>query len=173
MENKTFNFCPNCQSKSISFDLRKFECFDCNMVYYNNVASATAVILRKGDEILFTVRNREPQKGKLDLPGGFVDPDESAERGCQRELEEELNLNIPLENFRYLLSQPNDYEYKTIPYKTCDLVFEAIFPQDAEMQLELDEISSVKWVKLNEVNLNEIGFTSLRTAVEWYINNQS
>ena len=173
MENKTFKFCPNCKSDTIAFDFRKFECYDCNMVYYHNVASATAVILRKGEEILFTVRNREPQKGMLDLPGGFVDPNESAERGCQRELKEELNLDIPLENFNYLLSQPNDYEYKTIPYKTCDLVFEAHFPEEAELEIELDEISSIKWVNINEINLDDIGFLSLRNAVKWYINNKS
>lgn len=173
MDNKSFNFCPNCKSESIVFDFRKFECHDCGMVYYQNVATATAVILRRNDEILFTIRNREPQKGKLDLPGGFVDPNESAEKGCQRELEEELNLSIPLQNFKYLLSQPNDYEYKTIPYKTCDLVFEAKFPYNAELRLELDEISSIRWIKLQEINLNEIGFSSLRKAVEWYINNQS
>jgi len=172
MEKKTFNFCPNCKSESVLFDYRKFECQDCEMVYYQNVAAATAVILRKNDEILFTVRNREPQKGKLDLPGGFVDSDESAEIGCQRELLEELNLNIPLENFRYLLSQPNNYEYKTIPYKTCDLVFEAIYPKEAVLKLELDEIASVKWIKLNEINLDDIGFVSLRKAVEWYLINQ-
>ena len=142
------------------------------MVYYQNVATATAVILRKDDEILFTVRNREPQKGKLDLPGGFTDPDETAEKSCQRELKEELNLDIPLENFKYLLSQPNNYEYKTIPYKTCDLIYEATFPIGTELVIEEDEIEAVKWIKINEINLNEIGFVSLRKAVEYYINNQ-
>lgn len=172
MKKKTFNFCPNCKSSSISFDNRKMECFDCEMVYYHNVASATAVILRKDQEILFTIRNREPKKGMLDLPGGFVDPNESAEVGCQRELKEELNLDIPLENFNYLLSQPNDYQYKTIDYKTCDLIFEAIFPTDAELELELDEISAVKWINIKDINLEEIGFESLRNAIKWYITNK-
>lgn len=172
MENKSFNFCPNCASKNISFDFRRFTCNDCEMVYYQNVATATAVILHKDDEILFTVRNREPQKGKLDLPGGFTDPDETAEKSCQRELKEELNLDIPLENFKYLLSQPNNYEYKTIPYKTCDLIYEATFPIGTELVIEEDEIEAVKWIKINEINLNEIGFVSLRKAVEYYINNQ-
>lgn len=172
MENKSFNFCPNCASKDITFDFRKFTCTDCDMVYYQNVATATAVILRKGDEILFTVRNREPQKGKLDLPGGFTDPDETAEQSCQRELKEELNLDIPLENLKYLLSQPNNYEYKTIPYKTCDLVYEAIFPEGVNLQIEEDEILEVKWINIKDINLDEIGFVSLRNAVKYYINNQ-
>lgn len=172
MESKTFKFCPNCASNNINFDFRKFSCNDCNMVYYQNVATATAVILRKEDQILFTVRNREPQKGKLDLPGGFTDPDETAEQSCQRELKEELNLELPLENFKYLLSQPNNYEYKTIPYKTCDLVYEATFPIGTNLVIEEDEIAEIKWIKIAEINLDEIGFVSLRKAVEYYINNQ-
>ena len=167
---KTFKFCPNCSSQNISFDFRKFECKDCAMVYYQNVATATAIILRKDDETLFTIRNREPQKGKLDLPGGFTDPNETAEQSCLRELKEELNLDLDASKLNYLMSQPNDYEYKTIPYKTCDLVYEAIYPNDVEMTLEEDEIAAVKWIKIDEINLDEIGFKSLRNAVEYYIN---
>ena len=168
---KSFHYCPNCNSTDITFDFRKFQCNACEMVYYQNVAAATAVILRKEDKILFTVRNREPEFGKLDLPGGFTDPDESAEQTCQRELMEELGIEIPLSNFKYLLSQPNNYEYKTIPYKTCDLVFEATFPENVELNIEEDEIQEIKWIKLDEIDLNEIGFVSLRKAVKHYIEN--
>lgn len=168
---KSFHYCPNCSSQDITFDFRKFQCNVCEMVYYQNVAAATAVILRKNDEILFTVRNREPEFGKLDLPGGFTDPDETAEQTCQRELKEELGIEIPLANFKYLLSQPNNYEYKTIPYKTCDLVFEATFPTDVNIEIEEDEIQEIKWIKISDIDLNEIGFVSLRKAVKHYIEN--
>lgn len=166
---KSFNYCPNCSSRNITFDFRKFNCNDCKMVYYQNVATATAVILRRNDEILFTVRNKEPEFGKLDLPGGFTDPNESAEETCQRELKEELGIDIDLSNFKYLLSQPNDYEYKTIPYKTCDLIFEVTLSNDVEFKLEEDEIIAVKWIRLNEIDLDKIGFISLRKAVDYYI----
>ena len=33
-----------------------------------------------------------------------------------------------------------------------------------------DEIAEVKWVSINEINLDEIGFYSLRKVVEIYIN---
>ena len=167
---KSFNFCPNCSSQDITFDFRKFQCHHCEMVYYHNVAAATAVILRYEDEILFTVRNREPQFGKLDLPGGFTDPNESAEQTCQRELKEELGVEIDVDKFKYFLSQPNDYEYKTIPYKTCDLVFEVKLNDKVNFILEKEEILDVKWININEINLDDIGFVSLRNAVKHYIN---
>jgi|SRR5690554_2093680 len=165
-----FKFCPNCASKNFGFENnRRFKCFDCNMVYFHNVAAAVAVIIERGGEILFTVRNREPKKGMLDLPGGFTDPDETAEKTCARELKEELDLNIPPSNFRYFKSQPNDYLYKGIPYKTEDLVFVAKFPEDAELKIEKSEIESVKWIKKSEINIEEIGFDSLQKAVEDYL----
>lgn len=165
-----FKFCPNCASQNIEFENhRRFECFDCGMVYFQNVATAVAVILERKDEILFTIRNREPKLGMLDLPGGFTDPNETAEQTCQRELKEELSLEIPLENFRYFRSKPNDYLYKGIPYKTEDLVFVAKFPENSELKLEASEIKGVKWMKKSAINLKEIGFESLRNAVEEYI----
>ncbi len=168
-----FKYCPKCQSSDIEIvEDRKLSCHHCGLVYYQNVATATAVILRKKDEILFTIRNRDPKKGMLDLPGGFVDPDETAEQGAQRELKEELNLEIPIENFSYFQSRFNHYEYKDILYKTCDLIFIAEFPSDTELTLEFDEIQDVKWIKLDEIKLEEIGFDSLRKAVEDYINKQ-
>ncbi len=165
-----FKFCPNCSSQNIEFENnRKFECFDCGMVYFQNIAAAVAVIIEKNDEILFTIRNREPKMGMLDLPGGFTDPDESAEETCVRELKEELNLEIPASGFRYFKSQPNNYLYKGIPYKTEDLVFIAGFPENAELKLEKSEIESVRWIKKSEINVEEIGFDSLRNVIADYV----
>lgn len=165
-----FKFCPNCASQNIQFENnRRFECFDCGMVYYQNVATAVAVILTRRDEMLFTVRNREPKLGMLDLPGGFTDPDETAEATCARELKEELNLNIEAERFKYFKSFPNNYLYKGIPYKTEDLIFIVECPENAELTLEESEIKSVKWIKMSEISLEEIGFESLRKAVEEHL----
>lgn len=165
-----FKFCPNCASQNIEFENhRRFECFDCGMVYFQNVAAAVAVILERNDEILFTVRNIDPKLGMLDLPGGFTDPDESAEETCARELKEELGLEMDLKFFRYFKSQPNNYLYRGIPYKTEDLVFIVEFPENAELELEESEIKSVRWIKKSEINLDEIGFDSLRNAVKEYI----
>lgn len=165
-----FKFCPNCSSVNIEFvNVRRFECFDCGMVYFHNVAAAVAVIIEQNGKILFTVRNREPRMGMLDLPGGFTDPNESAEETCQRELKEELNIDIPTQDFQYFKSVPNDYNYRGIPYKTEDLIFTAAFPENSLIELEKDEIQSIQWIKKSEINLEEIGFESLRKAIKEYI----
>lgn len=165
-----FNYCPKCSSTHIQFENnRRLECLDCGMVYFHNVASAVAVILEKEGKVLFTIRNRAPKTGKLDLPGGFTDPDESAEQTCSRELKEELNLDMKPSDFHYFISFPNDYDYKGIPYKTEDLIFTAQLPDSVDLQLEKSEIQAVKWIKKSEIDWSEIGFDSLRKAIQIYI----
>lgn len=166
-----FKYCPHCCSEHIEFiHNRRFECFDCGMIYFHNVAAAVAVIIEHENKILFTVRNREPKLGSLDLPGGFTDPDETAEQTCQRELKEELNLLFKLSDFTYFSSQPNDYTYRGIPYKTEDLIFTTQFPKNQEIELEDDEIQSIEWIQKSEIDLDEIGFDSLRKAMKSYLN---
>lgn len=168
-----FNFCPNCQSANITFENnRKFNCQDCGMLYFHNVAAAVAVIIEQDDKILFTVRNRAPKKGYLDLPGGFTDPDETVEQTCQRELKEELNLDFAAEDFRYFKSQPNDYDYRGIPYKTADLIFIAQFPKAANIVLEKEEIEAYRWVPKTDINVEDIGFVSLQNAVLDYLTHE-
>lgn len=78
-----FKYCPNCTSTDIEFPNNvRFECYNCGFTYFHNIAAAVAVVFKQGDKILFTVRNIDPDKGKLDLPGGFIDPNETAQRGC-------------------------------------------------------------------------------------------
>ena len=110
-------FCPKCGNKTLEWNgEKKWSCGSCDYVLFHNVAGAVAVIIKCGDEILFTRRNQEPKKGKLDLAGGFVDPKESAEETCVRELHEEMNITVDASKLKYATSLPNVYVYKNIPY---------------------------------------------------------
>jgi 8-oxo-dGTP diphosphatase len=42
--------------------------------------------------VLLVERGNEPYRGRLALPGGFVDPGETAEQAARRELEEETGI---------------------------------------------------------------------------------
>lgn len=169
-----FNFCPNCASENFEFENnRRFECYECGMIYFHNVAAAVAVIIEKEDQILFVVRNKDPKKGFLDLPGGFTDPDETTEETCSRELKEELGIMLYPSDFHYFSSQPNNYRYKDIPYKTEDLVFTAKIPGNVKFELQKSEIQAVRWVLKSEINLEEIAFDSLRKAVGGYLGRSS
>lgn len=120
--NKTF-FCPKCGAKTFHREIHKrFLCKSCGFTYYVNAATAVVgIIFNSKKKILLTVRKKDPAAGKLDFPGGFADINESAEKALEREIKEELNLDV--DSLRYLTSIPNTYLYKDVLYHTIDLYY--------------------------------------------------
>ena len=119
-----------------------------------------AIVFSYGDKILLTKRNQNPAKGKLDLPGGFVDPKESAEYACYRELKEELNIEIDIQKLKFIMSLPNVYHYQGIDYNTLDLFFEYRLDEKIPMSLEKNEISEILWLKRESIDIKDIAFSS-------------
>jgi NADH pyrophosphatase NudC (nudix superfamily) len=159
--------CPCCGSESLFWPSTKsFECADCKFVLYLNLAAAVAVIMECRGEILFGVRKHEPGRGMLDLPGGFVDPGESAEEAALREVKEELNIDI--HDMRYLFSFPNKYPYRGMVYDTLDLIFLVQWGDPPEVKAA-DDLADVMWVKRDAVEYERIAFDSLRRAVRQYL----
>ena len=145
-------FCPKCGDISLHFDkINRLHCSSCDFVLYHNCAGAVAVMLRYQDEVFLTIRNQEPQKGKLDLPGGFCDPNESAEQTCQRELYEELKLQINPEN---------------IDYNTLDIFFEYQMDMKFQPEIEESEIADGVWFRINEIPIDNLAFNSQRIFFE-------
>ena len=166
------DFCPKCGEKTLNWDNEKKWSCNCGFTLFNNVAGAVAVVIRCGDEVFFTRRNQEPKKGRLDLAGGFVDPKESAETTCERELFEELQLKIEPAKLKYLASLPNVYHYKGIDYNTLDLFYEYKISEKFDSVLELSEISEAVWVKISEINTDDIAFDSQKIFFRQYQKNQ-
>jgi NAD+ diphosphatase len=160
---KPFNYCPACGSSEISFsDMKKLVCRDCSLTYYQNVAAAAAAILECDKKVVLIKRAREPGKGKLDLPGGFVNPNESAEEALRREIEEELKIEVG--GLEYLGSYPNVYQYKGVVYYTCDLFFhskiDAIGPE-----FDRTEIEELLLVDPLEIPEDRIAFESIKIGL--------
>ncbi|MBQ3671823.1 MAG: NUDIX domain-containing protein [Treponema sp.] len=139
-----FRFCPSCGKTNIkNVNMRKWLCPDCGFDLYNNVAAAVGLVVQDDEgRILFETRGKEPRKGFLAFPGGFVDPDESLEEACMRECREELGVEpVSLE---YIASFPNTYDYKNIRYKTSDVFFLAVIPSGAVFKTQESEVLSLE-----------------------------
>lgn len=129
----SMEFCPHCGKKTLEYPYnRHWICSECGFNLYNNVAAAVGLIFYVDGCVLFEKRAKNPRKGFLALPGGFVDPDESAEQACFRECREEIGIE-PV-SVKYIGSFPNTYEYADIVYKTCDVFFVA------KLDLQTDEL---------------------------------
>lgn len=174
-----FNFCPKCKSSKIQYkENKKWYCPKCGFDLYNNVAAAVGLIIQDlDDSIIFEVRAKEPRKGYLALPGGFCDPDESAEEAAFRECKEETGIKP--DSIKYIASFPNTYLYKDIQYKTCDLFFSAQFSkidtlireQMTSQESEVDSIKSIKINNIEEIHSLPLAFDSAKKALRiWFKN---
>jgi NADH pyrophosphatase NudC (nudix superfamily) len=165
--NHLFTRCPRCGSELLSWPSPKnFECSACGFVLFLNIASAVAVIMECRGKLLFGVRKNDPGRGKLDLPGGFVNAGESAEEAAQREIREELGIAIP--EMRYLFSFPNKYPFRGMVYDTLDLFFLVHWDQPPEVKAA-DDVEDVMWVERDAVEYDRIAFDSVHQAVRRYL----
>jgi len=162
-----FKFCPSCASTHFTFpDNRRFLCDDCGFTYYHNIVAAVAIVFTFEDKLLFTVRNIDPDKGKLDLPGGFIDPNETAEEAACREIKEELGLDLETSDLKYITTSPNNYLYKNVPYRTMDIFYECKLTSNVIKVVAEDEIQQLIWIKRNAIDLDQIGFISIRKVIK-------
>ena len=142
-------------------------CSNCGFTYYQNPSSSTAAfILNSKGELLVVRRGKEPAKGTLDLPGGFVDNDESGEQGIVREIKEETGLDI--QEVEYLFSIPNVYPYSGMNIHTLDMFYLCHTEDDTSIHAA-DDASECFWVPLREVYVERFGLRSIRQAVHRFL----
>lgn len=166
----TLDFCPHCGEPAFeAVSEKSWRCARCGFLWFQNTAAAVAAIIVHGDDILFTVRAGEPQAGRLDLPGGFVDNDETAEASLLRELHEELGMQAEqADGVGYLTSFPNTYPYAGVVYKTLDLFYLIELRQRPSLQ-PADDVADVRWIDRRAVPFDDIAFDSVRRAVKHYL----
>ncbi len=73
---------------------RKIGCARCGYLIYDYPRPCAGLVVLKDDAVLLLRRAHAPRRGRLDVPGGFMDADESIERAARRELEEETGLTL-------------------------------------------------------------------------------
>lgn len=161
-----FRHCPHCHGTRHEFRKNKeFICAECGFRYFHNTAAAVFAVIEHEGKILVTERDRDPAKGLLDLPGGFVDNDESLEQALIRELKEELNLDVC--DLQYLASFPNHYPYQGIHYWTIDACF-TCRPVRVDDLIAREEITRFVWQKKEDIDPELFGFNSVRQALKFF-----
>lgn len=168
-----FKYCPKCGSQNLS---RPKEivvvCGDCDFtLYFNPTSSAATFIEDDAGKLLVIKRAREPSKGKFGLPGGFIDPGETAEQCAIREAKEEVNLD--LQKIEYLGSWPNEYVHKSVMYPVLDTYFVGHVDSFEEMNGDPSEVTTIEYVDPGTVPAEQWAFPSLKKAVRKYLETRS
>lgn len=160
-----FRYCPVCGSAHFEVNNEKSKrCHECGFIYYFNPSAATvAFILNSQGELLVCRRAKEPGKGTLDLPGGFIDMCETGEEGVCREVREETGLTVA--HAQYLFSLPNTYLYSGFLVHTLDQFFLCTVENDETALQALDDVAESWWMPLDEVDPSLFGLDSVRQGV--------
>ncbi len=157
-----FRHCPHCGAGNPDVEgVRMLRCPDCGFLFFFNCAAAAGAFVFHGDRLILCVRAKNPGQGMLDVPGGFIDFDESVEDGLRREIREELHIEVA--GFRYLLSAPNDYVYAGVPYKTTDIFFVCEAPDIGGIKAA-DDVADYMLLKPGDLDPARLAFGSTQRA---------
>ena len=102
----------------------------------NNVVAA---VIRRNNKYLIVQRNRKKYLGlKWEFPGGKVEENETFEEALLREIKEELNINISLQN------KIAEEKYKD---EKIDIVLHYFLCTQESGTIELNEHEDLAWVE--------------------------
>jgi ADP-ribose pyrophosphatase YjhB (NUDIX family) len=156
-------FCPRCSKPAGITDGRKIVCTECGFGLYLNTAAAVAgLIFDEGGRLMVVRRNKEPRKGFLDLPGGFVDFGEDGEGALRREVFEELGADV--DSVEYFKSAPNTYLYGDVLYHTLDIFYTCRL-RAGQSVCPNDEIVEILYRFAGDISDEEIAFSSMRKII--------
>lgn len=166
-----FQYCPKCGSSQFLVNNEKSKkCMNCGFVYYFNPSSATvAFILNEKKELLVCERAKDPARGSLDLPGGFVDMHETTEEAIIREVLEETGLTV--QKATYLFSLPNIYIYSGFPVHTLD-AFLLCKVEDTNHLKAMDDVAASFFIPLSEIKPEKFGLESVRKGLMTFLEKQ-
>jgi len=155
----TARFCIRCGQRLATVredGHRRRRCRACGWTFYSNPVPAAVALIERRGRVLLTRRGRPPHAGTWDLPGGFLEADETPERGLRRELREELGIGA--RGLRLLGFATDRYGPKGFPLLT--LVFR-VRPAPGPIRAG-DDVTEARWFPKGRVPFGAIAFRSLR-----------
>lgn len=163
-----YKFCSIC-GQPLYFKNGNLHCSRCPFVNYRNPRPTTTAIILYGEKILLTKRSNTPFKGWWDLPGGFLNKDETPPKALKRELKEELGLLIRKQKLFGLYT--GTYPSKFDPFYILSVVY-IVEPKSSSVRiLDKKELSDARWFSRNKLP-KKIAFDSNQRILRDFINSK-
>lgn len=140
---RRYRYCGHCGSAfHHSTSERALVCEVCGNIEYPRINPAVIVAVTSGDRLLLT-KYAGREYARFALVAGFVEIGETVEEACQREVKEEVGINI--KNLRYYKSQPWGVSESIL------MGFYAEVDGDTEITLDEEELALAQWLKADEI----------------------
>ena len=133
------------------------------VLWANSKPCASIVVANNLGEILLTTRAIEPDKGKLDLPGGFLQLGEHPYDGARREAREELQVEIEPEG---ILGFAMD-TYGSDGDSTLNIA--VLSRIESGIPTPTDEISNIVWVNPKNIDHSMLAFSNNSQIIALYV----
>lgn len=147
---KPFRYCPSCATELPGADHETGRhCPRCGRSWYENPAPTAGVAIVRDGKVLVAVRARDPHRGKIDVPGGFLHVGEDPVEGARREVREELGIDIDTSMEGCIQAVP--HRYGPDGDWLLSLGFVATPVGEAELH-PADDVAEARWVGLEELD---------------------
>lgn len=106
------NFCSNCGHKVVlktieNDPLQRYYCESCETIHYTNPNIIAGVLPIWENKVLLCKRAIEPRKGYWNIPAGYLENNELAEEGANRECWEEAEGKVDIKGVLAVYSLPH------------------------------------------------------------------
>ena len=128
---------------------------------YKNPIPTVDIIIEKDDRVVLIRRKNEPFKGKLAIPGGFVNEKELIEDRAIKEAKEETSLDVELKEILGVYSIPE----RDPRGHLMTTVFIAK-PKTGTVKGG-DDAASAGWFKVDDKILNELSFDHRKIITDY------
>jgi ADP-ribose pyrophosphatase YjhB (NUDIX family) len=146
---KPFRFCPACGSGLEEPDHEGgSSCPRCKRSWYRNAAPTAGCAVLHDGKVLIVRRARDPEKGRFDLPGGFLKFREDPVSAVKREVREELGIEVDLSVADFIQAVPHAYGDED--EWVLALGFLARFVSG--VPVPNDDVAEARWISEDEVD---------------------
>lgn len=123
------------------------------------VTTDVIVYCHETKEILLIERKNDPYKGKLAMPGGFLDVtiDENLESCAVRELREETGLDINKKHIDFF-NLYSDIDRDSRQRVVTSVYYFNLRKEDKEKAIAQDDAKRIEWVKIDQISDYNLAF---------------
>jgi NAD+ diphosphatase len=157
--NKNHQYCGKCGSLTENkTDERAKTCPKCGLINYPRLSPAVIVAVIKDNQILLATSPRF-KSDFYSVLAGFVEPGENLEECVQREVREEVGIEV--KNIRYFGSQPWPFPDSLMIGFTCEYA-------KGEIKADETEILQAAWFEADSLPQIPAKISIARALIDWF-----